>query len=239
MREVSAYAAKSATTPLEFHKIPRRDVTELDVGIDILYCGVCHSDIHLARNEWDMASMYPMVPGHEIIGRVSEVGSKVSKYKVGDLVGVGCMVDSCQSCRSCADDLEQYCETGATFTYNAEYPKFNEMTYGGYSKAIVVTENFVVKVPENIDPQGAAPLLCAGITVWSPLKCWNVGKGMKVGVVGLGGLGHMGVKLAKALGAHVVMVTRSPDKGEDARRLGADEVLLSTNEVSMQESKRT
>ena len=233
MKQVLSYAAPSATTPLQKHTISRREVTAKDVAIDILYCGVCHSDIHLTRNEWERESFYPMVPGHEIIGRVSEIGSKVEGFKVGDLVGVGCMVDSCRICNSCKDGLEQYCTTGATFTYDSEDKKHNEITYGGYSKHIVVDEDFVLHVPENIDTKAVAPLLCAGITTWSPLRYWNVGSGQKVGVVGLGGLGHMGVKFAAAMGADVVMITRSADKGKDAIKLGAKEVLLSNDAEAM------
>ena len=230
---VKAYGTKAADKPLQALDIQRREPNDEDVHIEITYCGVCHSDIHTARNEWHN-STYPVVPGHEIIGRVREVGKKVSRFKVGDLVGVGCMVDSCQECDPCKQDLEQFCEKGCTFTYNSPDPHLGSQTYGGYSTHVVVKEEFVLKVPENIDEKGAAPLLCAGITTWSPLKHWKVGKGDKVGVVGLGGLGHMGIKFASAMGAHVVMITRSPGKAADARSLGADEVLLSTDEKAMQ-----
>lgn len=236
MREVSAYAVQSETSPLAPHKILRRKLTPSDVGIEILYCGVCHSDIHLTRNEWDMESLYPMVPGHEIVGRVTELGKEATGFKVGDLVGVGCLVDSCQSCHSCEEHLEQYCQNGATVTYGGEDKKHGGITYGGYSKAIVVDKKFVVKVPESLDIKATAPLLCAGITMWSPLKHWNTKPGMKVGIIGLGGLGHMGIKFAKALGADVTMITRSPGKGEDAMKLGAGEVLLSTDEAMMSEA---
>lgn len=233
-KTVKAYGTNAADKPLEALDIQRRAPGEEDVHIEITYCGVCHSDIHTARNEW-LNSTYPVVPGHEIIGRVREVGSKVSRFKVGDLVGVGCMVDSCQECDPCKQDLEQFCAKGCTFTYNSPDPHLGGQTYGGYSTHVVVKEDFVLKIPENIDEKGAAPLLCAGITTWSPLRHWKVGKGDKVGVVGLGGLGHMGIKFAHAMGAHVVMITRSPDKASDARSLGADEVLLSTDEKAMQQ----
>ena len=212
--------------------IDRRTPGKRDVHIEILYCGVCHSDIHTARNEW-LNSTYPVVPGHEIIGRVLEVGSRVRRFDRGDLVGVGCMVDSCGDCPSCKKDLEQFCENGCTWTYNSPEPHFGR-TYGGYSTHIVVDQDFVLKIPENIDVRGAAPLLCAGITTWSPLKHWKVGRKDRVGVVGLGGLGHMGIKFANALGAHVVMITRSPDKANDAEALGAHEVLISTDAKAMQ-----
>ena len=193
---------------------------------------VCHSDIHTAKGDWGKPN-YPVVPGHEIIGRVKEIGSEVTKFKVGDLVGVGCMVESCQHCHSCDEGLEQYCENGFTGTYNSKNSKHGGITYGGYSENIVVEEDFVLHVPENIDVKAAAPLLCAGITTWSPLRHWNVKAGDKVGVIGLGGLGHMGVKLAKAMGAHVVMITTSESKGEDAKKLGADEVLISKDATQM------
>ena len=221
-----AYAAFSEAEDLKPHQLQRRDLQDKDVFIDIEYCGVCHSDIHTARAEWGQPH-YPVVPGHEIIGRVLEVGPKVTKYKVGDLVGVGCMVESCKHCHPCDEGLEQYCESGMIGTYNSSKSKYGGITYGGYSENIVVEEDFVLRIPTNIDVQAAAPLLCAGITTWSPLRHWNVKKGDKVGVIGLGGLGHMGVKFAKAIGAHVVMITTSPEKGEDAKKLGADEVLIS------------
>ena len=224
-----AYAAFAPADDLKPHTIERRTLDAKDVFIDIEYCGVCHSDIHTARAEWGMPN-YPVVPGHEIIGRVLEVGTEVTKFKVGDLVGVGCMVESCQHCHSCDESLEQYCENGFTGTYNSKRSKYGGITYGGYSENIVVEENFVLHIPENIDVKAAAPLLCAGITTWSPLRHWNVKAGDKVGVIGLGGLGHMGVKFAKAMGAHVVMITTSAKKGDDAKLLGADEVLLSTDE---------
>ncbi|MEZ4802586.1 MAG: NAD(P)-dependent alcohol dehydrogenase [Gelidibacter sp.] len=230
---IKAYGTDAAKSDLKPLDIKRRDVGENDVKIDITYCGVCHSDIHTARNEWGN-SVYPVVPGHEIIGRVTETGKNVSTFKKGDLVGVGCLVDSCQTCDSCKDHLEQYCENGWTGTYNsADKHLKGQQTYGGYSTSIVVDKKFVLSIPKNIDEKAVAPLLCAGITTWSPLKYWNVKKGDKVGVVGLGGLGHMAVKFANALGAHVVMITTSPEKAKDAKDLGAHEVLISKNENEM------
>lgn len=230
--KIPAYGTPSATDDLGPMTIERREVGDHDVAIDILYCGVCHSDIHIARNDWG-GSKYPIVPGHEIIGRVRTVGTKVKDHKAGDLVGVGCMVDSCQTCPSCKDDLEQYCENDFIATYGSEDPISGGVTYGGYSKHVVVKDKFVLKVSEKLDAKAVAPLLCAGITTYSPLRQWNVGKGDKVGVIGLGGLGHMGIKLAKAMGAKVVMITTSPDKAKDAKRLGADEVLISKDEDDM------
>lgn len=223
------YAPTEALVPLE---IDRREVLAHDVAIEILYSGVCHSDIHTARSEWGPAR-YPCVPGHEIIGKVIAVGEHVTQFKIGDRVGVGCMVDSCQNCASCEEGLEQYCENGMTGTYNSIDKVSGGHTFGGYSEKIVVNEKFVLRIPDNLDLSKAAPLLCAGITTWSPLKHWNVKAGDKVGVVGLGGLGHMGIKFAKALGAHVVMITTSAEKGKDAKLLGADEVLLSKNQEEM------
>ncbi|EGK71596.1 Zinc-containing alcohol dehydrogenase superfamily [Methyloversatilis universalis FAM5] len=228
-----AYAARSATTPLAPFSFERRSPGTQDVAIDILYCGVCHSDLHTTRGEWP-GTIYPCVPGHEIVGRVSAVGAGVTKVKVGDLVGVGCMVDSCRNCPSCGEGLEQYCEHGFTATYNGPVYGGGENTYGGYSTAIVVTEHFVLRINHGEqDLAGVAPLLCAGITTWSPLRHWKVGPGSKVGVVGIGGLGHMGIKLAHALGAHVVAFTTSPSKRDDARALGADEVVVSKNADEM------
>lgn len=227
-----AYGASSNTAALEPMNIERRATGADDVKIDILYCGICHSDIHQVRNDWKN-SKYPVVPGHEIIGRVLATGDNVSKFKEGDLVGVGCMVDSCQKCSSCANDLEQFCENGTIYTYNSPDKHLGGHTFGGYSTGVTVQQDFVLKVPENIDAKGAAPLLCAGITTWSPLSHWNVKKGDKVGVIGLGGLGHMGVKFANALGAHVVMITTSPSKAEDAKKLGAHEVLISKDADAM------
>jgi alcohol dehydrogenase (NADP+) len=229
---IRGYAAQSATSPVAPHRFERRDPRPDDVVIDILYCGVCHSDIHQARNEWKN-SIYPMVPGHEIIGRVSSVGKDVNRFKVGQMVGVGCMVDSCQHCASCDRGLEQYCVEGATWTYNGIDRHDGLPTFGGYSERIVASEKFVVRIPEKLDPKSAAPLLCAGITTWSPLRHWKIGKASKVAVIGLGGLGHMGLKFAKAMGANVTLFTRSPGKEEEARRLGADNVVLSTDDAQM------
>ncbi|MDC6389368.1 NAD(P)-dependent alcohol dehydrogenase [Maribacter sp. PR1] len=232
MTAIKAYAASSKDADLKSLDIKRRDVKKDDVKIDILYCGVCHSDLHQVRNDWKN-SQYPVVPGHEIIGKVLEVGDNVSDFKQGDLVGVGCMVDSCQTCSSCKDDLEQFCENGATMTYNSKDKHLGGHTFGGYSESIVVDKEFILTIPENLDAKAAAPLLCAGITTYSPLAHWGVKEGDKVGVIGLGGLGHMGIKFAHAMGAHTVMITTSPDKSEDAKKLGADEVLISKNEDEM------
>ena len=228
-----AYAATSATTPLAPFSFERRTPTARDVAIDILHCGVCHSDLHTARSEWGPAN-YPCVPGHEIVGRVSAVGDGVSKFKVGDLVGVGCMVDSCQHCQPCNEGLEQYCENGFTGTYDSPEQVSRANTLGGYSDHIVVHEKFVLRVShDEKDLAAVAPLLCAGITTYSPLRQWQVGPDMKVGIVGLGGLGHMGVKIAAAMGAHVVLFTTSAGKKADALRLGAKEVVVSKNEDEM------
>ena len=229
-----AYSAASKTSPLAYDTIPRRNPTDRDVQIEILFCGICHSDLHQVRNEWSdvMPTVYPCVPGHEIVGRVTKVGSAVSKYKPGDLVAVGCMVDSDSTCPECLAGLEQFCPH-LTLTYNGPDKHLGGVTYGGYSDSVVVDERFVLRVPSNLDLAGAAPLLCAGITTYSPMRHWSVTKGKKVGVVGLGGLGHMGVKFAHALGAHVVVFTTSPNKKEDALRLGADEVVVSRNADEM------
>ena len=232
MFTVRAYAAQSPTSPIAPFAIERREPGEHDIHIEILYSGICHSDLHQAHDDWGGA-LFPMVPGHEIVGRVKAVGSKVTKVKVGDFAGVGCMVDSCRECSACKEDLEQYCERGATWTYNSKERNSDRLTFGGYSEAIVVEERFVVSIPASMDLKAVAPLLCAGITSYSPLRHWKVGSGQKVGVIGLGGLGHMGIKFAKALGAHVVMITTSPEKGKDAKRLGADEVLLSKDADAM------
>jgi uncharacterized zinc-type alcohol dehydrogenase-like protein len=229
---VRAYAAQNPMTPLGAFTIQRRAVGPRDVQIDILYCGVCHSDLHQVRNEWQN-TVYPCVPGHEIVGRVTGVGREVKKFKEGDLAGVGCMVDSCRTCSSCRAGFEQYCENGPVLTYNSEDRHLGGVTYGGYSKAIVVDEAFVLSVAENLDPAAVAPLLCAGITTYSPLRHWKVGQGQKVGVVGLGGLGHMAVKFANSFGAHVVLFTTSPGKEADALRLGANEVVVSKNTSDM------
>ena len=233
MSLAQAYAAQAATTPLAPFTIERREPGAGDVAIAILHCGVCHSDLHAARGDWGN-TVYPCVPGHEIVGRVTAVGTLVSKFKVGDLVGVGCMVDSCQHCRPCFDGLEQFCDKGYTDTYNGKEQASRANTLGGYSTHIVVREKFVLRVTHAESQLAAvAPLLCAGITTWSPLRQWKVGPGQKVGIVGLGGLGHMGVKLAAALGAHVVLFTTSPGKTEDALRLGAKEVVVSKNRDEM------
>lgn len=228
-----SYAAPSATENLEPFEFERRDVGAHDVHIQITYCGVCHSDIHMARNDWGW-SAYPLVPGHEIVGRVVKIGAEVNGFKEGELVGVGCMVDSCQKCSACAESLEQYCEEGMVMTYGSPDPVMGGLTQGGYSSQIVVDEKFVLRVSEKLDEKAVAPLLCAGITTYSPLRQWGVKKGDKVGVIGLGGLGHMGIKFAAAMGAHVVMITTSPEKGTDAKKLGADDVLISTNADEME-----
>ena len=234
MTTTYAYAATDAKAKLAPFELQRREPRPNDVQMDVLYCGVCHSDLHQARNEWSN-TVFPVVPGHEIVGRVTAVGPDVAKYKVGDLVGVGCLVDSCRICANCGDGLEQYCENGFVGTYNGVDRVSGDVTYGGYSTQLVVDEAFVLRVPENLDPAGVAPLLCAGITLYSPLRTWGAGPGKKVGIVGLGGLGHMGVKLAHAMGAHVVLFTTSQSKVEDAKRLGADEVVISKNEEEMQQ----
>jgi uncharacterized zinc-type alcohol dehydrogenase-like protein len=237
MKKTKAYAAVSATSPLALNTIQRREPTDRDVQIEILYCGICHSDLHTVRDEWSsvMATTYPCVPGHEIVGKVTKVGSAVTGFKEGDMVGVGCMVDSDQTCPHCQADVEQFCTSGAIFTYNSPDKHLGGVTYGGYSENIVVDENFVLRVPENLDSAGVAPLLCAGITTYSPIRRWGNIKGKKVGILGLGGLGHMGVKFARAFNAHVVVFTTSPSKREDALRLGAHEVIVSTNPEEMQQ----
>ncbi|AJE03980.1 NAD(P)-dependent alcohol dehydrogenase [Geobacter pickeringii] len=240
MYKAKAYSAASATAPLALDTIPRRDATDRDVQIEIIFCGICHSDLHTVRDEWNsvMPTVYPCVPGHEIVGRVTAVGSAVTKFKPGDLVGVGCMVDSDHTCPSCQADLEQFCQN-ATFTYNSPDTHLGGVTYGGYSESIVVDERFVLHVPATLDLAGVAPLLCAGITTYSPIRRWGDITGKKVGVVGLGGLGHMGVKFARAFGAHVVVFTTSPGKREDALRLGAHEVIISTDAAEMQQHAGT
>jgi uncharacterized zinc-type alcohol dehydrogenase-like protein len=234
MYTTKAYSATSATSPLASGTIPRRDPTEHDMQIEILFCGICHSDLHQVRNEWSsiMPTVYPIVPGHEIVGRVTRVGSAVTRYRPGDLAAVGCMVDSDGTCSQCKAGLEQFCPN-MTLTYNFPDKHLGGVTYGGYSQSIVVDERFVLRVPSNLDLAGAAPLLCAGITTYSPMRRWGVTRGKKVGVVGLGGLGHMGVKFAHAFGAHVVVFTTSPGKKEDALRLGADEVVVTRNADEM------
>jgi alcohol dehydrogenase (NADP+) len=234
MYNAKAFSAASATSPLASTTIQRRDPTENDVQIEILFCGICHSDLHQVRNEWRDAfpTVYPLVPGHEIVGRVLTTGSAVTKFKPGDIAAVGCMVDSDGTCPACKEGLEQFCPN-FTLTYNSPDKVSGGVTYGGYSESVVVDQKFVLKVPSNLDLAGAAPLLCAGITTYSPMHHWGVSKGQKVGIVGLGGLGHMGVKFAHALGAHTVLFTTSPNKKEDALRLGADEVVVSRNADEM------
>jgi len=232
MTTTKAFAAHAATSPLATYSFERRDPGPLDVQIEILFCGVCHSDLHTVRSEWGPTN-YPCVPGHEIVGRVVKVGSEVKKFKEGDLAGVGCMVDSCRTCSACQANLEQFCENGTIFTYNSPDKKSGGFTCGGYSKSIVVEEAFVLRISDKLDLAATAPLLCAGITTYSPLRHWKVGKGQKVGVVGLGGLGHMGVKLASAMGADVILFTTSPGKTKDALRLGAKDVVVSKNADEM------
>jgi uncharacterized zinc-type alcohol dehydrogenase-like protein len=230
-KQVKAYGTESPTADLKQLQIERRTVTKKDVEIDILFCGVCHSDLHFARNDWGM-TQYPVVPGHEIVGRVVQVGGGVSKHKVGDIVAVGCLVDSCRTCQNCKDDLEQYCPEWVG-TYGGYDKHLETNTHGGYSEKIVVDEAFVLSVPKNLDLAGIAPVLCAGITTWSPLRHWNVGKDSKVAVIGLGGLGHMAIKLAVALGADVTLFSRSTNKIADAKALGAHNVIISTDESQM------
>jgi uncharacterized zinc-type alcohol dehydrogenase-like protein len=235
------YAARDATGEMAPFTFQRRAVRAQDVQLEILHCGICHSDLHQVRNEWKdvMPAVYPCVPGHEIVGRVVKVGSGVKRFKEGDIAGVGCMVGSCRECPSCATGLENYCSRHLTLTYNAPDPVSGGVTYGGYSDTIVVDEHFALKVPKSLDPAGAAPLLCAGITTYSPLRHWKVGKGQKVGVVGLGGLGHMGIKFARAFGAHTVLFTTSARKAEDARRLGAEDVIVTTSPDAMKKHAGT
>ena len=229
---VKAFGTIAADADLKEMSIERREVTAKDIEIEILYCGVCHSDLHTARNDWG-GSVYPVVPGHEIVGRVTKVGNEVTKLKVGDLAGVGCLVDSCRECDSCDHDLEQYCLNGFTGTYNGHDKHLGGHTFGGYSQKVVVDEHFVLKIPTNLNLAAVAPLLCAGITTWSPLRHWKVGKGSKVAVVGLGGLGHMAIKLAKGLGADVTLFSRSEGKIKDGKELGADNVVISTDAEQM------
>jgi uncharacterized zinc-type alcohol dehydrogenase-like protein len=231
-KNVKAYGTKAASEDLNPLSIKRRNPTVHDIEIDILYCGVCHSDLHTARNEWH-GTVYPCVPGHEVVGKVIGIGSAVTKFKVGDHAAVGCMVDSCRDCQYCKEGLEQYCEKGNILTYNSPDKFLGGHTFGGYSESITVDENFALHVPSNLDLAAAAPLLCAGITTYSPLKHWKIGKGHKIGIVGIGGLGHMAVKLAKALGAEVIVFTTSASKFDDAKRLGADDVVLSTDKNQM------
>ena len=233
---VKAFGAASKEDDLVEMQIDRREVTENDIEIEILYCGVCHSDLHTARNDWG-GTKYPSVPGHEIVGKITKVGSGVTNFKVGDLAGVGCIVDSCKECESCKQDLEQYCLNGFTGTYNGNDKNLGGHTFGGYSEKVVVSQDFCLHIPENLDLKAGAPLLCAGVTTWSPLKHWNVKEGSRVAVVGLGGLGHMAIKLAKGLGAEVTLFSRTPDKIQDALNLGADAVVISTYENEMEAVK--
>ncbi|MES2410489.1 MAG: NAD(P)-dependent alcohol dehydrogenase [Bacteroidota bacterium] len=231
-QNVKAFGTDNNTAPLKEMNIERRETLAKDIEIEILFCGVCHSDLHTARNDWGFTT-YPVVPGHEIVGKVTKVGFEVSKLKVGDFAAVGCLVDSCRTCSSCKQDLEQYCLNGWVGTYGSQDKHLGGFTHGGYSEKIVVDEDFVLKVPANLDLAAVAPLLCAGITTWSPLRHWKVGKGSKVAVVGLGGLGHMAIKLAKGLGADVTLFSRTPDKEKDAKDLGADAVIISTDDTQM------
>lgn len=239
MKTIAAYAAKSAESRLEPFFISQKELGPHDIQIEILYCGVCHTDIHFVKNEWKN-TIYPVVPGHEIVGRVTQIGSSVKNFTVGNFAAVGCMIDSCKTCSSCKEHLEQYCENGSTFTYNTFDPGTGKTTYGGYSTQIIVQESFVLHIPDTWTEQdlpGIAPLLCAGITTYSPLMHWNIGPKSKVGVVGLGGLGHMAIKIAHALGAHVTLFTTSSSKADDAKRLGANQVILSKKEEEMQKQK--
>jgi len=239
MSLINAYAAQSQNTPLAPFSLERREPLPGDVQIEILFCGVCHSDLHIARNEWGGRTKYPCVPGHEIVGRVIEVGKEVKKFREGELAAVGCMVDSCGRCLSCKEDLEQFCENGVTLTYNSPDPHTGGHTYGGYSKSIVVDQDFVLRISDKLDLAATAPLLCAGITTYSPLRLAKVGPGHKIGVIGLGGLGHMAVKFGHAFGAHVALFTTSPGKSKDALRLGADEVILSKDQAAMESHRRS
>ncbi len=238
MPSTKAYAAHTQDTPLAPFSFERREPTPNDVQIEVLFCGVCHSDLHIARNEWGGGTQYPCVPGHEIVGRVVKVGNDVKKFREGDLAAVGCMVDSCRKCVNCLAGEEQYCEVGLTLTYNGEDKILGGVTYGGYSKSIVVDQDFVLRLSDKLDLASSAPLLCAGITTYSPLRKWKVGKGQKVGVIGLGGLGHMALKFANALGAEVTLFTTSPGKTADAKKLGAHEVVISKDEDAMQKQAK-
>jgi uncharacterized zinc-type alcohol dehydrogenase-like protein len=238
MYSTKAYAAHSATSPLAPFSFERRDPGPADVQIDILFCGVCHSDLHTVRSEWG-GTTFPCVPGHEIVGRVVKAGRDVKKFREGDRAAVGCMVDSCRTCENCRESFEQFCDNGPVFTYNSKDKHTGGITYGGYSKSVVVDQDFVLRISGKLDLAATAPLLCAGITTYSPLRHWKVGKGQKVGVVGLGGLGHMGVKFANAFGAHVVLFTTSPGKAADAKKLGAHEVIISKDEGEMKKHEKT
>jgi uncharacterized zinc-type alcohol dehydrogenase-like protein len=231
-KNTKAYGTEAANAPLHPMNINRRELLEHDVEMKILYCGICHSDLHQIKNEFGGA-MFPLVPGHEIVGKVTRVGEHVEKFKVGDLAAIGCIVDSCGKCENCKDDLEQFCDEGVTFSFNSPEKYLGGATYGGFSETYVCNENYVLHVPETLDLASAAPLLCAGITVYSPLKHWQAGPGKKVGILGIGGLGHVAIKIAKAMGTHVVVFTTSPSKVEDAKRLGADEAVLSTDSEQM------
>ena len=232
MYQSKAYSAASATSPLAPTTIPRREPTDRDVQIEILFCGICHSDLHAAKNDWG-GSNYPLVPGHEIVGKVTKVGESVTKFKVGDAAGIGCIVDSCRKCEYCREGLEQYCVPGNTIVFGSPDKHLGGQTIGGYAETIVADENYVLKMPDNLAPAAASPLLCGGITTYSPLKHWKVGKGSKVGIVGIGGLGHLAIKIAKAMGGHVTVFTTSVSKMEDAKDLGADEAVLSTDKEQM------
>ncbi|PYI94330.1 MAG: hydroxyacid dehydrogenase [Verrucomicrobia bacterium] len=238
MHPTKGYAAKSKTSPLAPFSFERRDPGPTDIQIDILFCGVCHSDLHTVRGEWG-GTIFPCVPGHEIVGRVVKVGQEVKKFREGDLAAVGCMVDSCRACANCRENLEQFCDNGPVFTYNSKDKHTGGNTYGGYSQSIVVDQDFVLRISDKLDLAATAPLLCAGITTYSPLRHWKIGKGHKVGVVGLGGLGHMGVKFANAFGAQVALFTTSPNKTADAKKLGAHEVILSKNEEEMEKHEKS
>jgi len=232
LKSINAYGAEASTAPIKHVTISRRAVTLQDVEIDILYCGICHSDLHAVHNDWG-GTVYPIVPGHEIVGKITKIGEGVTKFKVGDLAGVGCIVDSCRECDHCHSGNEQFCDNGWTVVFNSPDKKHGGITYGGFSESIVVDENYVVNIPETLDLAGAAPILCAGITVYSPLNHWKAGPGKNVGIIGLGDLGHMAIKIAKAMGAYVTVFTTSQAKAEDAERLGADRVVLSTDAKQM------
>lgn len=231
-KSINAYGAESAVSPVHSLTVSRRAVSEFDVEIEILYCGICHSDLHAVHNDWG-GTVYPIVPGHEIVGRVTKIGEGVTKFNIGDLAGVGCIVDSCRECDHCHDGNEQFCNKGWTVVFNSKDRKHGGITYGGFSESIVVDENYVVHVPETLNLASAAPILCAGITVYSPLKHWKAGTGKNIGIIGLGGLGHMAIKIAKAMGANVTVFTTSQTKADDATRLGADNVVLSSDAVQM------
>lgn len=234
---IKAFGTEAADAPLQSMNIKRRQLMPHDVEIKILFCGICHSDLHAVRNEWG-GSKYPMVPGHEIVGKVTRTGDQVTKFNTGDMAAIGCIVDSCRECEYCKEGLEQFCDTGKVIVFDSPDKFLGGTTYGGFSETIVTDENFVLHLPENLDPASAAPLLCAGITDYSPLKHWNVEVGKRVGIIGLGGLGHLAIKMAKAMGAEIVVFTTSLSKAEDATRLGADEVVLSTDKEQMKKTKK-